>query len=126
MENRVKTLEEELSHSKTNFENLEMIYKMSSYKCVDSSFYENCDFLQKKIHYLLKTMDKFSKGKSNLETIFASQSCVFGKVGLRFNPNSKNKPVSKPFFSFFEKQLVVLSKQPTKYMLLLHENGSYC
>ena len=102
LENRVKTLEEELNHSKTDFESLEMIYKNSSCKC-DSSFCENCESLQKKVHYLLKTMDKFSKGQSNLETVLASQKCVFGKAGLGFNPNSKNKFVSKPFSSFFEK-----------------------
>jgi len=77
-----------------------MIYQKSSCKCVDSRF---CESLQKKVHYLLKNVDKFSKGQSNLETVLASQNCVFGKAGLRFNPNSKNKPFSKPFSSFFEK-----------------------
>ena len=76
LENRVKTLEEE---SKTDFESLQMIYKNSSCKC-DSSFCEYCESLQKKVHYLLKTMDKFSKGQSNLETVLASQKCVFGKA----------------------------------------------
>jgi len=71
LENRVKTLEEKLNNSKTDFENLEMIYKISFCKC-DSSFCENCEVLQKKVHYLLKTMDKFSKGQSNLETVLAS------------------------------------------------------
>jgi len=115
LENRVKILEEELNNSKTDFENLEMIYQNSSCKCVDSSSCENCESLQKKVHYLLKTMDKFSKGQSNLETVLASQKCVFGKAGLGFNPNIKNKYVSKPFSSFFEKQLVVLLKQPVEF-----------
>jgi len=39
LENRVKTLEEELNNSKNDFENLEMIYKNSSCKR-DSSFCE--------------------------------------------------------------------------------------
>ena len=112
LENRVKTLEEELNHSKTDFESLEMIYKNSSCKC-DSSFCENCESLEKKVHYLLKTMDKFFKDQSNLETVLASHKCVFGKAGLGFNPNSKNKAVSKPFSSFFEKQ-PVLSKKPVE------------
>ena len=56
---------EELTHSKTDLKNLEIIYKNSSCKCVDSSNYENCDSLQKKIHYLLKTMDNFSRGQFN-------------------------------------------------------------
>jgi len=102
LENIVKTLEEELNNSKTNFENLEMIHKNSSCKC-DSSFCENCESLEKKVHYLLKTVDKFFKGQSNLESVLDSQKCVFGKAGLGFNPNSKNKFVSKPFSSFFEK-----------------------
>ena len=102
LENRVKTLEEELNNSKTDFENLEMIYQNSSCKC-DFSFCENCEALQKKVQCLLKTMDKFSKGKSNLETVLASQNYVFEKARLRFNPNSKNKSVSKPFSSFYEK-----------------------
>jgi len=110
LENRVKTLEEEFNHSKTYFESLEMIYKNSSCKC-DSSFCENCESLEKKVHYLLKTMEKFSKGQSNLKTILASQKCVFGKAGLGFNPNSNNRSISKPFF---EKQRVVLSKQPVE------------
>ena len=100
LENRVKTLEEELSHSKTDFETLEMIYQNSSCKCVDSSFCENCESLQKKVHYLLKIVDKFSKGQSNLETVLASHNCVFGKAGLGFNPKSKSKPFSKPFYKF--------------------------
>ena len=113
LENRVKTLEEEFNHSKTDFESLEMIYKNSSCKC-DSRFRENCESLEMKVHYLLKTMDKFSKGQSNLETVLASQKCFFGKAGLGFNLNSKNKYVSKPFASFFEKQPIVLSKQPVE------------
>jgi len=111
LENRVKTLKEELNYSKTNFENLEMIYKNSSCKC-DSSFFENCESLEKKVHYLLKTMDKFSKDQSNFEIVLASQKCVFSKVGLGFNPHSNNKSVLKPFSSFFEKQPIDLSKQP--------------
>jgi len=111
LENRVKNLEEDLNHSKPDFETLEMIYQNSSCECVDSSFCENCESIQKKVHYLLKTVDKFSKGQSNLESVLASQNCVFGKAGLGFNPKSKNKLFSKPFSSFFEKQPVVLSKQ---------------
>jgi len=98
LEIRLKTLEEKLNNSKTNFQNLEMIYKNSSCKCDDSSFCENCDSLQNYIHYLLKTMDKFSKGQSNFEIVLTSQSYVSGKAGLSFNPNIKNKF----FSSFFE------------------------
>jgi len=72
LENSVKTLEEELNNSKTDFETLEMIYPNSYYKCVDSSFCENYESIQKKVHNLVKTVDKFSKGQSNLEIVLAS------------------------------------------------------
>jgi len=62
LENRVKTLDEKLSHSKTDFENLEIIYKNSSCKCVDLRNCETCDSLQKKVHYLLKNVEIFSRG----------------------------------------------------------------
>jgi len=57
-------------------------------------------------------VDNFSKGQSNFETVLTSQKCVFGKVELCFNPNNKNRSVSKSFSSFFEKQTIDLSKQP--------------
>jgi len=60
LENRVKTLEEELENSKTDFENLEIVYKNSSCKC-DTLICENCENLEKKVHYLVKTVDKLSK-----------------------------------------------------------------
>jgi len=42
-------------------------------------------------------VDKLSKGKSNFETVLASQKCVFGKSGLGFNPQNKKNGISKPF-----------------------------
>jgi len=110
LENRVKELEEELNNSKNDFENLELIYKNSSCK-YDSSFCENCESLQRKVHYLVKIVDKLSKGQSKFETTLASQKCVFGKSGLGFNPHSKKSSISKPFSSFFEKQPIEKSKQ---------------
>jgi len=88
LENRVKALEEELENSKTDFENLEMLYKNSSSKC-DSLVCENCESLEKKVHYLVKIMYKLSKGKSNFENVVTSQNCVLGKAGLGFNPQNK-------------------------------------
>jgi len=75
LKNRVKVLEEDLNNSKTDFENLEMIYQNSSCKC-ESSSCKNCESLQKKVLYLVKTVDKISKGKSNFENVLASQNCV--------------------------------------------------
>jgi len=80
LENRVKSLEEELENLKTDFENLEIVYKNSSCKC-DTLVCENCKNLEKKVHYLVKTVDKLSKGQSYFENVLASQNCVFGKVG---------------------------------------------
>jgi len=100
-----------------------MIYQNSSCKCVDSSFCENCESLQKKVHYLLKIVDKFSQGQSNLETVLASQNYVFGKAGLGIKPNNKNMSVSKPFSNFFEKQPVVLLKQPVKTCFYCMKRG---
>jgi len=102
LEIRVKTLEEELEHSKNDFENLEVIYKNSYCKC-NSSVCENCESLEKKIHYLVKIVDKLSKGKSNFETVLASQNCVFGKSSLGFYPQSKKNGISKPYSTITEK-----------------------
>jgi len=88
LENRVKTLEEELENTKIDFENLEIIYKNSSCK-YDALVCENCENLEKKAHYLVKTVDKLSKGQSNFQSVIASQNCVFGKAGLGFNPQNK-------------------------------------
>ena len=86
-----------MENSKTDFENLEMLYKNSSCKC-DSLVCENYESLEKKVHYLVKTVDKLLKGKSNFETVLASQKCVFGKSDLGFNPQNKKNGISKPFF----------------------------
>ena len=85
LEKRVKVLEEEQENLKNEFENLKQSYKKSSCKN-DSNVCENCESLEKKIHYLVKIVDKHSKGKSNFEIVLASQNCVFGKSGLGFNP----------------------------------------
>jgi len=49
------------------------------------------------VHYLVNIVDKLSKGKSNFENVLASQNCVFGKVGLGFNPQNKQDKFSKNF-----------------------------
>ena len=95
---------------KNDFENLELIYKNSYGKC-DLSSCKNCESLEKKAHYLVKTMDKLSKGKSNFEIVLSSKKCFFGKIGLGFNPQSKRSGVSKPFSTLFEKQLIKKLKQ---------------
>jgi len=93
------------------FENLDLIYKNSTCSC-DSKFCENCENLERKIHYLLKTMDKLTNGKSNFEDVLTSQNCVFGKTVLGFYPQSKGNGISKPFSSMPEKQPIKRAIQP--------------
>ena len=59
---------------------------------------ENCESLEKKVHYLKKIVDKLSKGKTNFETVLSSKKCFLGKACSIFNPHSKKNGVSKPFF----------------------------
>ena len=99
-----------MKNSKTDFEKLELFYKKSSCLC-DSKGCENCKTLESKVHYLVRTVDKLSKGKSNFETVLASQKYVFGKSGLGFNPQSKKNGISKPFSKVSEKQPIKKSKQ---------------
>jgi len=54
-----------LEKSKNDFENLEKHCKNSSHVC-DSLVCENCENHEKKVHYLVRTVDKLSKGKSTL------------------------------------------------------------
>jgi len=110
-EKRVKTLEEEMEKSKIDFEKLEKHCKNSYHVC-DSLVCENCENLEKKNHYLVRTMDKLSNGKSNFENVLASQNCVFGRVGLGFNPQNKQYNFSKRFSKLPVKQPIVKSKQP--------------
>ena len=79
----MKALEEEHEKAKKDFKNLETHFKNSS--CKTLSFCENYENLEKKVHYLVSTVDKLLKGKSNFENVLASQNCVFGKAGLGFN-----------------------------------------
>jgi len=108
LEKRVKALEEELEKSKSDFENLETHCKKSSCKC-DTLICEN---LEKKVHYLVSTVDKLSKGKFNFENVLASQNHVFGRAGLGFNPQNKQDNFSKNFSKQPVKQPIVKSKQP--------------
>ena len=111
LENRVKSLKEELEKCKDDFENLDLIYKNSTCS-YDSKFCENCEKLERKIRYLLKTMDKLTTGKYNLDDVLASQNCVFGKVGLGFYPQSKGNGISKPFSFVPEKKPIKRLIQP--------------
>jgi len=71
LENSVKALEEEMEKSKRDFENLETHCENSFCKC-DTLICENCENLERKVHYLVSTVGKLSKGKSNYENVLAS------------------------------------------------------
>jgi len=102
LENKVKDLEKELYKTNEDLEHLDLIYKNSSCSCEKMSC-ENCELLEKKICYLLKTLDKLTTGKSSFENVLTSQKCVFGKAGLGFYPKSKEKKIEKLFSNFPEK-----------------------
>jgi len=105
LENKVKDLEKELYKTNEDLEHLDLIYKNSSCSCEKMSC-ENCELFEKKICYLLKTLDKFTTGKSNFENVLASQQkCGFGKAGLGFYPQSKEKKNCKTFFKFSRKTI---------------------
>jgi len=128
LENKVTSLEEELCKTNEDLEHLDLIYKNSSCSCEKMNF-ENCDLLEKKICYLLKTLDKLTTRKSNFEDVLASQKCIFGKSGLGFYPQSKEKKIAKPFSKFPEKQSVKVSFQPVVtcfYCMKKGHSDRYC
>ena len=49
--------------------------------------------------YLIKTCARFTRGEANLEVVLGSQNCLFGKVGLGYNPSFQKK--TKKFSNFF-------------------------
>jgi len=124
LENKVKDLEKELYKENEDLEHLDLIYKNSSCSCEKISC-ENCEHLEKKICYLLKTLDKLTTGKSNSEDVLASQNCVFGKTGLGFYPQSKENMIAKPFSNFPEKQSVKNSFQPVLTCFYCMKKGHY-
>ena len=97
-------MEKEIVDLKIDFEHLEIICS-NSIDCSGNQPVEkpceNCKLLKNQVKYLLKTCAKFTRGEANVEAVIGSQNCVFGKVGLGYNPTFKNK--TKKFSSFFSK-----------------------
>jgi len=46
---------------------------------------ENYKKLEKQVHYLLKTLSNFTKGRENIESLLGSQNAVFNKNGIGYN-----------------------------------------
>jgi len=102
LEKGVSSLEEELQIVKTDFDHLNMIYQ-SSYNEGESSKSakcENCEVLEAKVKYLVKSSSKLAKGMANLNVVLGSQNYVFDKAGIGFKPMFKKK--TRKFSSFFK------------------------
>jgi len=101
LKGRVKELEDEILKLKTNFDDLEIIYKASS--SLNSSQpinSENCEALQKKVNYLVTTASKLLMGTSNVNAILGFQNCVFEKAGIGYQIGFQGK--EKKYNSFFK------------------------
>lgn len=84
-----------MNKAKIDFENLKIIYKNSCCSCVEPSksikIFKSCETLQTKVHYLIKTLTKFTMGRVNLKALHRSQNCVFVKVGIGYKPDFQGK-----------------------------------
>jgi len=110
LEGRVKELEYELLTLKTNFDNLEMVYKSTSSNDFDfrkTANCEDCVVLKNKVNYLIKATSRLSMRTVNLNAILGSQNYVFEKAGFqrkqkKFNSFFRhNKNQSSPFITCF-------------------------
>ena len=115
IENKVKDQEEELCRTKEDLENMDLIYKNSSCSC-EKIICENCELLENKIYYLLKTLDKLTTGKSNFEDVFSFTEMCIWKSRFGILPSKQRKKIAKPFSNFPEKQSVKMSFQPVFFL----------
>ena len=113
LEPKVKAIEEELHKAKTDLVSLELTCLHASIETC-----ENCNKLEKKVEYLLKTLSNFTKGRENLETLLGSQNVVFNKNGLGYNPGMKNNVKKLSSFFFLPKQVFLLLT--TQILCILH------
>ena len=101
LEKRFSSLEEELENVKIDFELLNMIYQSSDYENESSkpAKCENCEVLEAKVKFLVKTSSKLAMGMTNLNVVLGSQNCVFDKAGIGFKPLFKKKTRKLAAFS---------------------------
>ena len=88
-----------------------MIYKNSSCKCECSSC-KNCESLQKKVFYLVKTVDLISKGKSNFENVLASQFFFLENLVWVLIHKARTVAFQNLFSTITEYQPIEKFKQP--------------
>jgi len=82
LEGRIKQLEEENENLITCLEKLEKSEKHPRSRC------EHCPGQLEKIEYLMKTLSKFTLGRSNLDAVLGSQRSVLNKEGIGYSGNS--------------------------------------
>ena len=81
LDDRVKQLEEENENLITCLEKLEKSEKYLRSKC------EHCPGQLEKIEYLMKTLSKFTLGRSHLDVVLGSQRSVLNKEEIGYNGN---------------------------------------
>jgi len=80
LESKVKQLEKENTSLKMSLEKLEKAEKDSRSKYdIGSLKCENCPRQLEKIDYLVKTLTKFTLGRSNLDVVLGSQRSVLNR-----------------------------------------------
>jgi len=77
------------------------------------------------INYLVKTVDKLSKGKSNFETVLASQNCVLENMDWVLIHKAR-KVVFQSLIQPLGKNNRLKSRNNRFFMLLLYEKRSFC
>jgi len=69
-------------------------------KAPRSSSIKNCEVVQAKVKYLMKTSSKQALGTTNLNVLLGSQNCLFDKAEIGYKPMFEKK--TKRFSSFFK------------------------
>jgi len=103
LEETIISLEEDLETVKTDFEHLNMIFQSFKFEGESSKLAkcENCEVLEAKVKYIVKTSSKLAMGMTNLNVVLGSQHCVFDKAGIDFKPMFEKE--TRKFSNFFKR-----------------------
>jgi len=89
LEGKIKQLEKENENLAMSLEKLEKAEKDSRSKYGTSSLKcENYPRQLEKINYVMKTLSKFTLGRSNLDAVLGSQRSFLSKEGIGYNGKS--------------------------------------